>query len=404
VVNVLLSAYACVPGKGSDPEIGWNWMREIAREHQVWVLTRASKRTLIENELAVSPSPNAHFVYVDLPPVLRFWKKWTGGVYLYYYLWQLLAFFKARKLHRDVTFDLIHHVTFGTYWLPSFLCLLQVPFVWGPVGGAERAPATFRSAWRLRGRVYELVRSAVQACSALDPFVRLTAKRATLALATSDETAKKIAELGSQRVHVLSCVGFPSECSPDFNEHRNGEGFRVFSAGRLLHWKGFDLGIRAVAEISARVPTLEYWIFGDGPERAALEQLAEDFGIAAQVRFHPDLPRRELLLRMPEFDALLHPSLHDSGGLVCVEAMSAGCAVLCLDLGGPALQVTGETGFRIPAISPAQCVQDLAAALELLASDSSLRARMARAGRERVRNVLAWEAKLRSLNEIYTRT
>jgi glycosyltransferase involved in cell wall biosynthesis len=107
---------------------------------------------------------------------------------------------------------------------------------------------------------------------------------------------------------------------------------------------------------------------------------------------------------MSKFDVLIHPSLHDSGGFVCLEAMSAGCAVVCLDLGGPAVQVTAETGIKIPALSPDQAIRDMARALERLASDSALRERLSRAGRERLRQIFVWEAKVKSLAEIYSQS
>ena len=49
---------------------------------------------------------------------------------------------------------------------------------------------------------------------------------------------------------------------------------------------------------------------------------------------------------------LIHPSLHDSGGWVCLEAMAAGRPVICLDLGGPGLQVTEKTGIKVKASTP----------------------------------------------------
>jgi glycosyltransferase involved in cell wall biosynthesis len=81
--------------------------------------------------------------------------------------------------------------------------------------------------------------------------------------------------------------------------------------------------------------------------------------------------------------------------------MAAGRAVICLDLGGPALQVTEKTGVKVPAISPEQAVQDLAVAMERLASDPGLRARMAQAGRERVREQFNWETKGNRLAALY---
>ena len=38
-MKVLVSACACEPGKCSEPGVGWNWVRQIARPHEVWELT-----------------------------------------------------------------------------------------------------------------------------------------------------------------------------------------------------------------------------------------------------------------------------------------------------------------------------------------------------------------------------
>jgi hypothetical protein len=76
---VLLSAYACEPGKGSEPGIGWNLARHLAEHHEVWVLTRTNNRPAIEAELARNPVPGLHFVYHDLPPWARFWKRGQRG-------------------------------------------------------------------------------------------------------------------------------------------------------------------------------------------------------------------------------------------------------------------------------------------------------------------------------------
>ena len=70
---------------------------------------------------------------------------------------------------------------------------------------------------------------------------------------------------------------------------------RFISVGRLLHWKGVHLGLRAFAEAS--VEQSEYWIVGDGPERQRLEALATDLGIANKVLFWGALPRAEPFLK-----------------------------------------------------------------------------------------------------------
>jgi glycosyltransferase involved in cell wall biosynthesis len=402
-MKVLLSAYACEPGKGSEPGIGWNWVRQIARFAEVWVITRSNNREAIEKALAEEPLPNVHWVYFDLPRWARFWKKGQRGVHLYYYLWQVGIYFLARRLHRQVGFDLIHHVTFGNYWLPSFLALLPVPFVWGPVGGGESAPRAFYKTFSFRGRIYEFLRDIARWIGEHDPFTRLTARKAVITLATTNETAKRLTRLGARRVEVLSHVALPIAEIVELAglpPHLNSP-FRLISLGRLLHWKGFHLGLWAFAQFAKEFSDSEYWIVGDGPERKKLERLARELGIINKVRFWGALPRSEALKKLAESDVLVHPSLHDSGGWVCVEAMAARRSVICLDLGGPALQVTEETGFKIPTHTPEQVIKDMAESMKRLAQNSKLRVRMGEEGHKRVWESFSWEKRGKEIQEIY---
>ena len=106
---------------------------------------------------------------------------------------------------------------------------------------------------------------------------------------------------------------------------------------------------------------------------------------------------------LSDCDVLVHSSLHDSGGWVFAEAMAAGRPVICLDLGGPALQVTEETGIKVPAISPEQAVQELATALARLANDPALRVRMGHSAQQRVEECLNWEKTAAFMMEMYTK-
>lgn len=402
-MKVLVSAYACEPDKGSESAVGWNWVLQISRWHEVWVITRANNRDPIEKALAKEPLPNVHWVYFDLPCWARFWKKGERGLHSYYYLWQLGAYFVARKLHREVGFDLVHHVTFANYWLPAFLALLPVPFVWGPVGGGESAPRSFWHCFSLRGKVFELLRDLARSLGQLDPFVRLTAQRARVGLATTEETALRLRELGCRKVIVLSQVRLPSEVRARLEGFavRQSEPFRLVSIGNLLHLKGFELGLRAFARFQRWTPAAEYWIIGDGPERKGIAKLAERLGVAERVTLWGAIPRQQVLGKLAECDVLLHPSLHDSGGWVCVEAMAAGRPVVCLDLGGPAVLATEQTGIKVPAISPEQAVRDLAKAMLRLAVDPELRVRMGEASRRRVGEHFAWTSKSDRMRQIY---
>jgi glycosyltransferase involved in cell wall biosynthesis len=402
-MKVLLSAYACEPEKGSEPGVGWNWVAHMARFHEVWLLTRANNQPAIEQSLAERPLPNVRWVYFDLPPWAHFWKKQRRGIHLYYFLWQLGAYFRARTLHRQVGFDLVHHVTLVNYWMPSLLPLLPVLFVWGPVGGGESAPRIFWRSFSLRGKVYEAMRALARRMSELNPLLRLTARRAALGLATTPETATRLRAIGCPNVSLSSEAGLTRDEMLRLGRFpfRENNPFRVASVGNLLHLKGFELGVRAFAQFQRRFPAAEYWIMGSGPERKRLERLTRELHLADKVTFTGTIPRREVLQRLAECDVLLHPTLHDSGGWVCLEAMAAGRPVICLDLGGPGLQVTEETGIKVPAVSPERVVADLAAAMERLAKDPTLRVRMGNAARQRVHEHFDWAKKAALMTGFY---
>jgi glycosyltransferase involved in cell wall biosynthesis len=349
------------------------------------VITRAKHKEIIEQTLGKEPMPNVHWVYYELPRWIGFWQKGKRGVHPYYYLWQICVYLVGKQLHREVGFDLVHHVTLVKYWMPSFLSLLPVPFIWGPIGGGESCPRIFFKAFSLRGKVHEYFRNLGRWIGEADPFVRLTAKRATLAFATTQETEERLRRLGCRRIKVSSCVKIPEDeiTSLASTPPRNTDLFRLVSIGRLIHWKGFHLGLAAFAQFQQRFPQSEYYIIGDGSERRNLEQLAQKFGVAKKIRFWGNIPRVQVLAKLTECDLLVHPSLHEPGGYVCLEAMAAGRPVLCLDLGGPALQVTEATGIKVPARDPEQVVKDLAEAMLRLAWDFDLRVRMGKAGQER---------------------
>jgi glycosyltransferase involved in cell wall biosynthesis len=394
-LKVLISAYACEPGRGSEAGVGWTWATEIAEAHDVWVLTRANNRAAIDRALQDSPAPHIHWVYYDLPAWARFWKRGQRGVHLYYELWQRGAYRVARRLHREVGFDLAHHVTFVNYWMPSHLARLPVPFIWGPLGGGDSAPLAFWRGWSWRAKAYELARSIARWLGEHRPATRRAARRADLVLATTPATAARLRRLGARFVHQFSQVGLGwGELSRLVAlPIRESGPFRAVSIGNLLHLKGFDLSLRAFARFLPSRPGSEYWLVGDGPELIRLQDLARSLGVTDHVRFLGSRPREEVFRLLGDMDVLLHPALHDSGGWGCVEAMAAGRPVLCLNLAGPAQIVTSVSGVKVSATSPDQAVADMAHALSRLAMDEGLRRRLAAGGRQTACEQFAWVQK-----------
>jgi glycosyltransferase involved in cell wall biosynthesis len=401
-MKVLLSAYACEPGRGTELGVGWNTAWEIAKYHEVWVLTRPDDgRESIEAELKLHPNPNLHFVYFTPPIIGSLWRRGSIAFLVHYYFWQIQAYLVARRLHREIGFDVAHHVTFVRHSAPSFLVLLPIPFIWGPVGGGESAPDPFWVDFSWRNRVYELLRSGARWLGERDPLARMTARRSTIVRVTTEDTAIRVRQMGAPEVGIFPEASLTKEEIVRISQaaSQQSETIRFISMGRLLHWKGFHLGLRAFA--AANIPAAEYWVLGEGPERQRLEDLAATLGITDRVKFWNRLPRDEALQKLGSCTALVHPSLHDSGGWVCLEAMMAARPVLCLDLGGPAIQVTAATGIKVAAPDPDRAVAGLAAAMIRLANDPEWRSAMGQSGQQRVLEFYNWESRGQQICQLY---
>lgn len=401
--KVLISAFACRPNEGSEPGKGWACATEMAKKHEVWVLTRGKYRAIIEEELAKNPVSNLHFAYLDAPRWMLS-KKRGGGVYqLTYYLWQLGAYFRARSICRTNRIDVIHHVSYSKYWAPCFVALLPVPFVWGPVGGGEKTPTNLWSSYSLHGKIYETLRDAATWLGERDPFVRLTARRAAVSFATTRESAERMRLLGARNVQIYPAIGIVQGDLDHIDRMvgQNNDGMRFISMGRMLHWKGFDLGIEAFAR--ADIPDSEYWIIGGGAELNRLKQLAASLGVADRVKFLGQLGHDATLAKLGECDVLVHPSLHESGGLVCLEGMAARRPILCLDVGGPAVQVSDDAGIKVRVEDRNQTIADIASAMKRLAGDPLLRQSMGNAGRQRVESQYLWLHKGDFYSSVYSK-
>jgi len=401
-LRVLISAYACEPGKGSEQAVGWNWVLQISRWHEVWVITRSNNQEPIEEILGTNPG-NIHWVYFDLPRWLRFFKKGGRGLYVYYYLWQVGAYFVAKRLRNEVKFDLVHHVTFGNFWSPSFVSLLGIPFVWGPVGAGLPAPRTFWKEFSFRGKLNEWLREVALFFARIDPFRAMTEDKASLILAVSSGTKNAFTRASQHKIALFSAVGFDSEEIAELDPALSSDSgpFTVLTVGRLVHWKGFALAIRSFARFHEAFPDSQHWIVGSGPEKSKLVELVASLGVSDCVHFIGSLSRADYLARVRTSNVLLYPSLHQPGAFVIIEAMATCKPVVCLDLGEPALLVNEKTGIKVPADSPEQVVSDVAGALDLLAHDPELCARMGQAGRLRVFEHFRWETKADSMAEFY---
>jgi glycosyltransferase involved in cell wall biosynthesis len=389
-MKVLLSTYSCFPCQTSEPGNAWRVINEALKEHEVWaVIADAHQyRELTLPVLQKNPLPNFHPVFLRLPPSVQWLSNRGSTTAIYYHLWQEALHKTVHKLHAEVKFDLVHHVTYGRYWTPSGLRGLDLPFIWGPVGAAESAPKNFTAELPLKNRFTEFVRDAARNFCEKTSALRDTARAATIAIGVTRESCEALKRLGARRIEQMPQIALTDKDLAQFAALPDPPPgpLRAICVGRHVHWKGFYLAIRAFAEFAKKSPDAELWIVNDGPFRGELEKTAEKTGAASRVKFFGTLPKyADVLEKLGQSHVLLHPALHEAFGNVCAEALAAGRPVGCLNIGGPASQITPETGFAAPVTSPDGAVSALANFLETLDRDRAMLARMSAAARAHAR-------------------
>ncbi|HTB83370.1 MAG TPA: glycosyltransferase family 4 protein, partial [Candidatus Sulfotelmatobacter sp.] len=399
--------YSCFPGQTSEPGNAWRVINEALKEHEVWaVIADAHQyRELTLPVLEKNPLPNFHPVFQRLSPAVQWMSNHGSTSAIYYHLWQERLRKTVQDLHAKVRFDLVHHVTYGRYWTPSGLRDLGLPFIWGPVGAAESAPKAFVSELPIKNRFTEFARDTARNFCEKTTALRDTARAATIAIGVTRESCEALNRLGARRIEQMPQIALTEKDLAQFAALPDPPPgpLRAICIGRHVYWKGFYLAIRAFAEFAKKNSDAELWIVNDGPFRGELEKTAAATGVASRVKFFGTLPKySDVLEKLGQSHVLLHPALHEAFGNVCAEALAAGRPVGCLDIGGPASQITPETGFAAPATDPANAVGALAIFLEMLDRDRALLARMSAAARVHARRNFSMPVIHERMRRFYT--
>ncbi len=258
-LRVLILAYACHPNRGSEPGVGWEWAQMMFDRYDVTVLTAAFNRPALEPR---SLGRHVRFQYVPQ----RFWHyRPTRGwkfiersplkpiMNLAYSLWQRRAFAVASRLHAIEPFDLVHLVTYVGFRFPGPFYKLDVPLVWGPIGGLENAPWRFLPLMGGYGCGYYACRNLINSLQKrwLPGPKRAFAKAASThsVIAATEGIRREIRRWYGCESEVICEIGPPPDVAGDFSRREPGEPLRIAWSGLHLPRKALPLLLRALAQL-----------------------------------------------------------------------------------------------------------------------------------------------------------
>lgn len=200
----------------------------------------------------------------------------------------------------------------------------------------------------------------------------------------------------SRKVRTIhNCLNLSSPQNDLFSVH-NKNGPLVGTVGRLISIKGHKYFIEAATEIRSSNPEAKFLIVGDGLLKTNLEEFAAAKGLGHDIEFVGF--KRNLNELYSSIDIFVNPSLYESFGNTCLEAMAFGKPVVASKVGGVTEIVEdGITGILIPPKDS----KKIAEAVIYLLKNPEVARRMGEAGRKRVQEYFTFERLGNELEEVY---
>jgi glycosyltransferase involved in cell wall biosynthesis len=410
-LKVLVSAYACNPTKGSEEGVGWGWVHAIAQYHETHVIVACYHRKDIEKAINECPGSfkNIYFYYV--PHKLFHYKPSKFWIFIEnsslkplmnsaYRLWQKDEFNIAQQLHKKIKFDLIHQLTYVGFRFPGHLWEINVPFIWGPIGGLENIPWRFLPMLGFKGCFYFGFRNIF---NILDKAFRRNPRKAfTRAkggiIAATGGIRKEILRWYGEDSEVICEIGPPSFAAEHHSFKQTDEPLKISWSGQHTPGKSLPLLLRSLAKLYDIPWQLD--ILGNGPCKKKWQKLTTDLSINDSCHWHGYLPRSKAIQLVQQSHVFVITSMKDLTSTVLLEALSQGVPVICPDHCGFSDVVTDDCGIKLSVLSPDQLELDLMKAIKWLAENEGERRRLAKGAMIRSQD-FSWEKKAKQINMIY---
>jgi len=403
-LNILVSAFAVSPSRGSEYAVGWEWIGRIASRHSVWVITRELEREEIEAYLRDHPGEQANVTYSFIP-----WHQpLHPGIVLHivyrmrYVQWQKRCLAVARKLDAEVDFDIIHHLNTTGFREPGFLWQLGKPFVWGPVLGLRYFRLKFLRLLPIGEAIFQVAKNLTTAWMM---HIARRPKQAALAAASIIAGTRQDAMMVSQLWKRSSRIIAPGT-PPDIEQHppmrrAQGHPLRIVWCGRIDSKKALHLLLLSLSRLTGIDVYWELFVIGTGPLEEHCRGMAASKGIAEHCRFVGGQPRDKVFDLMRSGHVLAHTSLYEGAGPTTVlEAMRMGLPLVGLDHCGFGDSVSDRCGILIPPTSIESAVAGFAEAIRKLSRNEELRYKMALAAQHAAEH-LSWGHKMAIVDSVY---
>ena len=357
--KILVMAYAISPNKGSEFSVAWNYVKNMSEENDLTVLYGMSDNHMGEMatmELYIKENPISQVKFIPIKPnkfanLLNWPNRHDFLGYTFYYafsVWQKQAYRVAKDLIEKEHYDLIHFVGPIGYREPGYLWKLGLPYIWGPIGGANNAPLQLMKRSPLSGKMKHSFRNFANTLQFRYSSRLKKALRSTdiLLTATSENHDKFLNVHGKDSICIPenAIIGNISLNQAKFIEP---DKYRLIVVGTLNARKSVGILLEAVSLMKYKNKIL-LDIVGDGPLRGILESQAKNLGINDIINWHGLLPRTKAVELFDSAHLHVITSVSEGNPTTIWEAMMHGVPTLSFDHCGMHDTLRDGAGILVP--------------------------------------------------------
>lgn len=399
--TILVSAYACEPLKGSEQGVGWNWVLQLAKNNYVHVITRANNQEFIDTHLPKSVSSNITFHYYDTHKYIKRLKNKAKGLYLYYFFWQIGILPSVSKIIKENNPDYTMHLTMGSIWMPTFLHLFKVPFIWGPMGGGEGIPKSFIKSLPNKDKLIQGSRYFFKYLWFFNPLFLFRCLKSKIIIVRTKNTLSFIPKWYRKKCKVFLETSMENDVFKHLKKVSNSNKIQIITTGRLVPFKNIICLIDSLQYLPSD-KDISLTIIGSGSEKKRILSRLNSISTKVSVNLLSELPREGVLNKLEHSDIYVFPSLREGGSWALMEAMAIGLPVICLKWSGMEIITDELSAIQLPVTNPEQMPKDLANAISELINNPNKRKRMGDAARERIKSDFNWDSKGAFMEKLFT--
>lgn len=403
-MNILAIAYACEPNRGSEPGVGWNWIRQLGKQEgiKVTVVTRANNKRVIDEFYKNNPPDEVDYKFYDLPQSILRCKHGDKGIKLFFTLWQIGAIRYIKRQGLDDGIDYVWDLNFGSLALPTFCYKLNIPYFIGPVSTKESIPDAYIKCMKSGDRAKYKIQQFMRTHLWTSPFAWKALRKASFVL-TCNEMSRKYLPKSVRSISVFH-NGLDLSEKIEINEHKDTP-LRLIYSGRLIQSKNIEAAIVAIKQLKEKTDEKIYFsIYGNGPEKEKLQLLVQNYNLDGIIRFCPKVSQEELFQIYRENDIYLFPSLLEISSTSVMEAMYFGLLPICLDINCMEYIINNDSVCKVKNVSLEHDSQEISNEILKLLSNRELLFHKRKECTEIAKNHFVWNKKedevLKLVNEL----